>query len=91
MWALEGPDAVSASGLVAILAPGATTPIPLSPHEAAPRLAAALGTPVSRTATELFAMGSRADAPDAGDAFGVARTPLVVGLRATVDRAAAVG
>ena len=90
-WALEGPDAVSASELVAILAPGRTPPTPLSPDEAAARLAAALGTPVSRTATDVFAMASRADAPDAGDAFGVARTPLVDGLRATVERAAAVG
>ena len=90
-WALEGPDAVSASNLVALLAPGGTPPISLPPDEAALRLAAALGAPVSRTATELFAMRSRADAPDAGDAFGVARTPLLDGLRATVDRAAAVG
>ncbi len=90
-WALEGPDAVSATELVTLLAPGATPPMPLSPSAAALRLAAALGMPVSRTAAEVFAMPSRADAPDAGDAFGVARTPLVVGLRATVERAATVG
>ncbi len=90
-WALEGPDAVSASELVALLAPRGTPPISLPPDEAASRLAAALGAPVSRTATEVFAMRSRADAPDAGDAFGVARTALLDGLRATVDRAAAVG
>jgi uncharacterized protein YbjT (DUF2867 family) len=90
-WALEGPDAVSASELVALLAPGATPPIPFSSDEAAVRLTTALGTPVSRTAAELFSMASRGDAPDAGDAFGVARTPLVEGLRVTVERAAAVG
>lgn len=90
-WALEGPDAVSASELVTLLASGGTPAIPLSPDEAAARLTAALGAPVSRTATEVFAMRSRADAPDAGDAFGVTRTPLVEGLRATVERAAAVG
>ena len=90
-WALEGPDAVSASELVALLAPGETPPIQLSADEAASRLTAALGMPVSRTAIDVFGMRSRADAPDAGDAFGVARTPLVDGLRATVERAAAVG
>lgn len=91
-WAFEGPDALTAVELVALLAPEARTPpIPLSPGEAASRLTTALGTPVSSMATEVFAMASRADAPDAGDAFGVARTPLVDGLRALVERAAAVG
>jgi uncharacterized protein YbjT (DUF2867 family) len=90
-WALEGPDALSALDLVALLAPGEAPAVPLSPDEAASRLSAVLGSPVSRTAMEIFGMRSRADAPDAGDAFDVARTPLVDGLRATVDRAAAVG
>jgi NADH dehydrogenase len=90
-WALEGPDAMSAADLVELLAPEGAAPVHLAPDEAAIRLSAALGTPVSRTATDLFAMPSRADAPDAGDAFGLARTPLVEGLRATVERAAAVG
>ncbi|MGH2596099.1 MAG: SDR family oxidoreductase, partial [Actinomycetota bacterium] len=70
-WALEGPDALSAVDLVALLASGGTPPIPLSPDEAASRLSAVLGIPVSPTATEIFGMRSRADAPDAGDAFGV--------------------
>ena len=82
---------MGASELVALLAPGTTPPIPLAPDEAAVRLTAGLGSPVSRTATEVFAMPSRADAPDAGDAFGVRRTRLVDGLRTTVERAAAVG
>lgn len=93
-WTLEGPDAMSASELVTLLAPDEATPIPLSPEEAAPRLAVGLGMAVSRTAAEVFALPSRADppdAPDAGAAFGVARTPLVVGLRATVEHAAGVG
>ena len=37
-----------------------------------------------------FALPSRADAPDAASAFGVARTPLVDGLRATLEAAAAI-
>lgn len=90
-WGLEGPDVVTAAGLVTLLAPAGAAPIPLTPDEAAPRLARALGTPVSPAAIQLFAMASRADAPDAAEAFGVGRTPLVDGLRATVRRAAAAG
>jgi hypothetical protein len=49
-----------------------------------------LGVHISSTATDLFAMPSRADAPDAAEAFGVTRTTLVDGLRATAQQTAAV-
>lgn len=82
-WALEGPDAVTMAELVALLAPpGTDPPVPLTPREAAARLSDGLGTPVSETAADVFAMPSRADAPDAAEAFGVERTALVDGLRA---------
>ena len=63
--------------------------MPLSPREAAARLTDGLGTPVSPTAAELFALPSRADAPDAAEAFGVDLTALADGLRARRETAAA--
>ncbi len=89
-WAVEGPDVVTVAELVTILAtPGADPPVPLTPHEAAARLTDGLGTPVSETAAEVFSLPSRADAPDAAEAFGVERTALAHGLRATARSAAA--
>jgi NADH dehydrogenase len=89
-WAIEGPDAVSMADLVGTLsAPGAGPPVPLSPTEAVARLEA-LGVHISSTAADLFTMPSRADAPDAAEAFGVTRTTLVDGLRATAQQTAAV-
>ena len=90
IWAIEGPDAVTMADLVASLAvPGAERPVPLPPAEAAARLEA-LGLRISRTTADLFASPSRADAPDAAAAFGVARTTLVDGLRATAQLRAGV-
>jgi uncharacterized protein YbjT (DUF2867 family) len=87
-WAIEGPDAVTMADLVGILsAPGADPPVPLTPPDAAARLEA-LGTHISLTAADLFAMPSRADAPDAAEAFGIVRTTLVDGLRATAQQRA---
>lgn len=89
-WALEGPDVLTMSALVTLLAaPGADPPIALSPKEAAPRLTQGLGTFVSQTATEVFALPSRADAPDAAGSFGVERTALADGLRITAQTVAA--
>jgi uncharacterized protein YbjT (DUF2867 family) len=90
IWAIEGPDIVTMADLVTLLAtPGADPPVPLSSREAAVRLTEGLGAPVSEIAAEVFALPSRADAPDAAEAFGVERTPLVDGLRATAELAAA--
>jgi NADH dehydrogenase len=89
-WAIEGPDVVAMADLVAILAaPGAGPPVPLAPAEAVVRFEA-LGMRISRTTADLFALLSRADAPDAAAAFGVVRTTLVDGLRATAQQRAAV-
>lgn len=89
-WAFEGPDAVTMAELVTILATtGSDPPVPIDPHEAAARLSDGLGMLVSETAAELFSLPSRADAPDAGEAFGVERTALVDGLHATARLAAA--
>jgi NADH dehydrogenase len=89
-WALEGPDVVTMAELVGILAGSdVIAPEPLPPIEAARRWTESLGTHLSGTAAEVFALPSRADAPDAAEAFGVERTRLVDGLRLTARLAAA--
>ena len=87
-WAIEGPDVVEAAELVALLAQDSTPPVPLDPDEAAVRLTASFGRPVSPSAAAFFAMPSRADAPDAAAQFGVVRTALDEGMRRTLERAA---
>lgn len=87
-WGLEGIDALTPAELVRSFG---VDPVPLQPDVAAGRLTERLGTPVSVSATELFALPSRADAPDAASAFGVERTPFDVGLRRTMQRAATAG
>jgi uncharacterized protein YbjT (DUF2867 family) len=90
-WSLEGPDVVTMAELVTLLAaPGSDPPIALPPSAAAARLTG-LGTMVSETAAEVFALPSRADAPDAAEAFDVRRTALAEGLRATAQTPAAEG
>jgi uncharacterized protein YbjT (DUF2867 family) len=90
-WALEGPDALASSALVKRLTLSGVDPDPLPPEDAPSRLTELLGTPVSVSAAELFALPSRADAQDAASAFGVPRTTLDVGLRHTLERAASSG
>ena len=87
-WAIEGPDVVAMADLVGTLAAAGADPVPLSPADAVARLEA-LGVHISSTAAELFALPSRADAPDAAEAFGVIRTTLVDGLRAIAQQTAA--
>jgi uncharacterized protein YbjT (DUF2867 family) len=89
-WAFEGPNALSMANLVELLsAPGAPPPIPVTPSEAAARLDT-MGTHLSKTAAELFALPSRADAPDAAAAFGITPTSLADGLRAVAQPTAGV-
>ncbi len=90
-WAIEGPDVLTASDLVMRLAPNELTPTLLDPSAAAARLTDALDVRVWPGAAELFALPSRADAPDAAAGFGIERTPLADGLRRTVERAGAIG
>ena len=90
-WAIEGPDVLTAGDLVARLTTDGVAPIPLEPVAAAVRLSDALGTPVSVMAASFFAAPSRADALDAAEAFGVARTPLANGLAVIVERALGAG
>jgi NADH dehydrogenase len=90
-WALEGPDVVSADGLARLLRDDAAAPDHADGQAAAEVLTALLGVPVDALTASWFAMASRADAPDAAQAFGVRTTPLLEGLRLTVAAAAAAG
>jgi uncharacterized protein YbjT (DUF2867 family) len=85
-WGLEGPDDVTGERLASMLRGDDREIRSLAPDEAATRLRALLDRPVSPWACRLFADRSRAisaTVPDAARAFGVDRTPLADGLRAT--------
>lgn len=90
-WGLEGPDALTTDALVRSLRDDDATPSHLDGQAAAAALTDLLGDRVDAVTASLFAMASRADAPDAAAAFGVARTPLQEGLRATLAEAALLG
>ena len=87
-WGLEGPDVVTADDLARMLRGDAATPTHASGQAAAESLTRLLGVPIDAVAASFLALPSRADAPDASRAFGVARTLLVDGLRVTLEAAA---
>jgi uncharacterized protein YbjT (DUF2867 family) len=86
-WGFEGPDVVTADALVAMLRDDREIPTHVDGQPAAKTLTELLGTQVDAVAASFFGMPSRADAPDAAVAFGVARTGLLEGLRATMSDA----
>jgi len=88
-WGLEGPDVVTADALVARLRDDDEPPVHIDGQPAANALTDLLGRRIDAVAASWFGMPSRADAADAAAAFGVARTPLTDGLRATLAAAAA--
>jgi hypothetical protein len=87
-WGLEGPDVLTADGFCGLLRADVTTPIHADGQAAAAGLTRMLGVRVDAVAASYLAMPSRRDAPDAAEAFGVARTPLLEGLRVTLETAA---
>jgi NADH dehydrogenase len=87
-WGLEGPDVTTADGLVALLRGDDTVPTHADGQPAAAALTTLLETPMDAVTASFFSMPSRADRPDAAAAFGVRRTSLVDGLRATLAAAA---
>ena len=90
-WALEGPDAVTPAALTRMLTgEDAAAPVLLAPAEAAARLETLLEFPIPPYTVDHLLRPSRADAPDAAGAFGVARTALAEGLSRTVAAAATV-
>jgi len=90
-WGLEGPDVVTADALVAILRGDEEHPVHLDGQPAARALTDMLEWPMDAVTASWFAMPSRADASDAASSFGVARTGLLDGLRATMADAAGGG
>jgi len=95
IYGLEGPDVLSADGLAAALRGDARVPEHGVGEAALARLMELLEVPVTPAAADLFERPSRApatpDAPDAALVFGVERTPLVDGVRRTLERAALSG
>jgi uncharacterized protein YbjT (DUF2867 family) len=90
-WATEGPDVVTADALVSLLRDDDAAPAHADGQAAARTLTELCGVPIDAVAASYLSMPSRADAADAAEAFGVARTPLGDGLRATLAAAAADG
>lgn len=88
IWGLEGPDALTADELVAVLRDDEARPTHADGQAAAAALSRLLEAPVDAVAASFYGMPSRADAPDAAAAFGVRRTPLLEGLRATLSASA---
>jgi uncharacterized protein YbjT (DUF2867 family) len=88
-WGLEGPDVVTADELVGLLRADGVPPSHADGQPAAAALTDLLETPVDAVTASFFAMPSRADRPDAADAFGVRPTRLLDGLRATLAAAGA--
>jgi NADH dehydrogenase len=89
-WGLEGPDVLTADGFARLLRGDDAVPTHADGQAAAEALTRLLEVPVDAVAASFLAGPSRSDAPDAAAAFGVTRTPLLDGLRATLDAAAAI-
>lgn len=88
-WGIEGPDVVSADELVGLLRDDHATPTHADGQPAAAALTDLLETPIDAVTASFFGMPNRADRPDAAAAFGVRRTGLLDGLRATLAAAGA--
>lgn len=82
-WGLEGPDRVTGDGWAAMLGARGRRPLHLRPGGAR-FLARLRGRRVPEAALEILAGDSLADAPDAAAEFGVPRTPIAVGLAASL-------
>jgi uncharacterized protein YbjT (DUF2867 family) len=87
-WGLEGPDALTADAFCRLLRGDDTEPSHADGQAAAHALSDLLDVRIDAVAASFLALPSRADAPDAAEAFGVARTGLMEGLRITLEAAA---
>lgn len=76
-WSLEGPDAVTAGQLVAILAGAGEQPSSLDGEPARERLSSMFGREVSPHLVDALTHPLRSDAPDAAAFLGIERIPLV--------------
>ncbi len=87
-WGLEGPDALTADGFARLLRDDDVPIAHADGQAAAEALTRSLQIPVDAVTASFFGLPSRADAPDAAAAFGVRTTPLLDGLRITLEAAA---
>jgi NADH dehydrogenase len=87
-WGLEGPEVLTGDGFCELLRGDGSEPVHADGQAAADALTRMLGVRVDAVAATYLGLPSRADAPDAAEAFGVARTPLLEGLRVTLEAAA---
>lgn len=87
-WGLEGPQVLTGDGFCELLRGDGVAPVHADGQAAAEALSGMLGVRIDAVAASWLGMPSRADAPDAAEAFGVARTPLLDGLRITLEAAA---
>ncbi|MEP7059479.1 MAG: NAD(P)H-binding protein [Actinomycetota bacterium] len=95
VYGLEGPDVLSADGLAAALRGDDAAPEHALGDAAVERLSELLEVPVTPAAADLFQRPSRVpetqEIPSATSVFATARSPLVDGVRQTLDRAALPG
>jgi hypothetical protein len=87
-WGLEGPEVLTGDGFCGLLRGDDATVTHGDGQAAADALTRMLGVRVDAVAASWLGMPSRIDAPDAAGSFGVARTPLLDGLRITLEAAA---
>lgn len=87
-WGSEGPDVLTADGLVRLLRDDDAPIAHADGQAAAEALTRLLGVRLDAVAASFLALPSRSDAPEAAEAFGVRRTPLLDGLRITLQAAA---
>lgn len=87
-WGLEGPETLTGDGFCELLRGDGAAPAHADGQAAADVLTTMLGVRVDAVAASWLGMASRLDAPDAAEAFAVARTPLREGLRVTLESAA---
>jgi NADH dehydrogenase len=90
-WGSEGPDVLTADGLVRLLRDDDAPIAHADGQAAAEALTRLLGVRLDAVAASFLALPSRSDAPEAAEAFGVRRTPLLDGLRITLEAAADLG
>ena len=89
-WGLEGPDILTADDFVSLLRDDDEPATHADGQAAAAALTTVLGSPIDAVTASFFGMPSRADAPAAAEVFGVRRTGLIEGLRATLAASAAI-
>ena len=86
-WSLEGPDTLTAEGLIEILSGAAECSEHLDGEAARTRLSSLFEREVSPFFVDTLTHPARSDAPDAAAHFGLERTPLVDAIRAALASA----